>query len=634
MRCFSLWLLLLLVAQLDCWGQGAHPVYRFRRYPLDSMRLLSKQASVPDTMRVFFLNRLSVAASSTDLAGAVKYISEAVALAHKVGYVRGELNCLKQEGNFYSESGDYIHAQLSYQRGVELASRHFLLEQLAHLHLNMGATAAITGDASRSLHYLLLSLDQFRRVRHGGVTPDDTALVYSNLSNTCFQLHQVKRARTYARIAVGLFSQLPESSGASQANIILGRTFWEQRPITKSTLDSATKYMLRATELQRTANDVKEEAGTLLDLATIYGQRGLYPAMGKAATRSLALAKQVGSLPFRVEATELLAKADAALGNYLAAYVHSQEASNLRQLLSSTEKAKALVQLQIKADVKSREQRIEVLQRQAQTAAAIVRVQEQRQKWLLRAALLLSVMLFGGSVFYVQLRRKRLLLAQANLEIQRANLEIKEAMVEKEVLVQEIHHRVKNNLQLISSLLAWQTSTLPDPALVAVLASSQARIQSMALVHEFLYQSDNLAQVRLETYLPELLNSLHQSLSSPRQVITLTMDIAPVTMQAKDASAFGLLVSELITNAFKHAFAGREVGKLHVSLAQSDTYFMLQVVDDGAGLPLVVPSGKPKSLGMQIVNQLAKQLKAKFTISPHSPTGTCAEIMRVYTTTT
>jgi len=344
----------------------------------------------------------------------------------------------------------------------------------------------------------------------------------------------------------------------------------------------------------------------------------------------MTLAKQVGSLPFRVEATQLLAKADAALGNFPAAYVRSQEASDLRQILSSTEKTKALAQLQVKYDVREREQRIGVLQREAQAAAAVVRVQEQRQKWLLRVALLLSVMLFGGTVFYVQLRRKRLLLAQANQEIQRANLEIQEAMVEKEVLVQEIHHRVKNNLQLISSLLAWQTSTIPDPTLAAVLGSSQARIQSMALVHEFLYQSDNLAQVRLETYLPELLNSLHQSLSSPRQTITLTMDIAPVIMEAKDASALGLLVSELVTNAFKHAFTGREVGTLHVRLAKSDTYFMLQVVDDGLGLPATLPSGKPKSLGMQIVSQLAKQLKAKFTVSAHSPNGTCAEIMRVY----
>jgi two-component sensor histidine kinase len=632
MRCFSLWLLLLLVAGLNCWGQGAHRVYRFRRYPLDSLKLLSKQADVPDTMRVFFLNRLAVSTSSTDLAGAVEYINQAAALAHKIGYVRGELNCLKTKGNFYQESGDYVNAQLAYQQGVELASRHFQLEQLAHMHLSMGAMASNTGDGERALRYLLLSLDQFRHVRHGQVVMDDTALVYSNLSNTCFQLHQVKRARKYARVALFLYNQLPESTGAIQANTILGRSFWEQRPITKSTLDSASRYMLRAADIQRQTAEPKEEAGTLLDLATIYGQRGLFPAMRQAAERSMTLAKQVGSLPYQVEATELLAKSEAGLGNYRNAYIHLQQASDLRQILSTTEKTKALAQLQVKYDVREREQRIKVLQREAQAAAAVVRAQQQRQKWLLGVALLLAVMLLGGAVFYVKLRRRRLLLAQANLEIQRANREIQEAMVEKEVLVQEIHHRVKNNLQLISSLLAWQTSTIPDPTLAAVLGSSQARIQSMALVHEFLYQADNLAQVRLDTYLPELLNSLHQSLSSPRQTITLTMDIDPLIMEAKDASAFGLLVSELVTNAFKHAFKGREVGTLHVRLAKSDTHFMLQVVDDGLGLPAIVPLGKPKSLGMQIVSQLAKQLKAKFTISAHSPSGTCAEVIRVYST--
>lgn len=274
-------------------------------------------------------------------------------------------------------------------------------------------------------------------------------------------------------------------------------------------------------------------------------------------------------------------------------------------------------------EVRVQEQEIRFLTQQARAAAAIAREQQQRQRALMGVAWLLTLGLVAAAIFSWRLRRNQALLAGAHQEISAA-------VAEKEVLVQEIHHRVKNNLQLVSSLLAWQSSRSTDPALVEVLTGSQARIRSMALVHEILYRADNLAQVRLDTYLAELLQSIHSSLNSGQQPVELTAELDAVVMEAKDASAFGLLVNELVTNAYKHAFGRQASGRLLITLCKKKCPygFQLRVIDNGAGLPDHGLVAKPESLGIHLVTSLAKQLKASVTATAHHPSGTCIEVTR------
>jgi tetratricopeptide (TPR) repeat protein len=152
-RSFILCLLLLganLVAKAQAQPVPAPIKYQFRDYPLDTLLLLRKQPGIPDTLRVFYLNRLSLAVSVQDLPAAVEYIREAIKLARTAGYVRGELNCLNQLANHYSQSGNYVQAQRYYQEGVDLAIKHNKPVQLARFYVNMGATAARTGDNDRS----------------------------------------------------------------------------------------------------------------------------------------------------------------------------------------------------------------------------------------------------------------------------------------------------------------------------------------------------------------------------------------------------------------------------------------------------------------------------------------------------
>jgi two-component system, chemotaxis family, CheB/CheR fusion protein len=145
----------------------------------------------------------------------------------------------------------------------------------------------------------------------------------------------------------------------------------------------------------------------------------------------------------------------------------------------------------------------------------------------------------------------------------------------KEVLLREIHHRVKNNLQIVSSLLSLQSNRSSDLGVMAILQDSQSRIRAMALIHEVLYQSSNLAALNFCKYIQTLTNNLFASHNIDRSKITLRIEIEPdVTIDIDQAVLCGLMISELVTNAFKHGFAGNLPGEIAIELMISDDNFL------------------------------------------------------------
>ncbi|HEX8657012.1 MAG TPA: tetratricopeptide repeat protein, partial [Hymenobacter sp.] len=477
-RSFILCLLLLganLVAKAQAQPVPAPIKYQFRDYPLDTLLLLRKQPGIPDTLRVFYLNRLSLAVSVQDLPAAVEYIREAIKLARTAGYVRGELNCLNQLANHYSQSGNYVQAQRYYQEGVDLAIKHNKPVQLARFYVNMGATAARTGDNDRSLKFLFLCLQEFRRAPAGVVHAADSAHVFTNIANTYRQMGRWSLAHSYAKKAVRLYQQLPAGASLAESYKVLADNFNAQAAQEPSAADSAALYYNRLVVLHLKAGNQQEAARNLSDLAACYQRKRRYNLMRDAAARALLLGRKVGAKVIQVDASRLLAAAYQGLGNFKQAFSYSEQANALNATVFDVEKAKELAQLQVKYDVRMREHQISVLEQQANLAAKVRKEQEQQQRWLLQVSWLLGLCLLGAGVLYWRLQKSQAEVKQANLGLVTANQELQAASAEKEVLVQEIHHRVKNNLQMVRSLLSWQTSVSPDPALAGVLANTQNR---------------------------------------------------------------------------------------------------------------------------------------------------------------
>ena len=188
------------------------------------------------------------------------------------------------------------------------------------------------------------------------------------------------------------------------------------------------------------------------------------------------------------------------------------------------------------------------------------------------------------------------------------------ALHEKEILIQEIHHRVKNNMAVISSLLQLQIGYIKDPGLIDVFRDSQSRIKSMALIHEKLYQSKTLAKVEMESYIKELSRTLFFTYNSRRIDLKIITNVENVYLDINSAVPCGLIINEVISNACKHAFVGREKGTIEITFEKKEEQFQLEIKDDGVGMPPNVDFSTFKSLGMNLVSALSAQLGAQLEI--------------------
>ena len=188
---------------------------------------------------------------------------------------------------------------------------------------------------------------------------------------------------------------------------------------------------------------------------------------------------------------------------------------------------------------------------------------------------------------------------------------LQSSLFEKEVMLKEIHHRVKNNLQVISSLLSLQGFEIEDLKLREIFRDSQTRIQAMALVHESLYQSKDLGKIDMDIYVRELVKKLLESHRKPSQVVEVQIRVEEGIFPLDTALPCGLILHELITNALKHAFRNG-TGLLKISLnPQPPDRFRLSVEDNGVGMPEGFKLGQEGSLGLRIVDALVQQLRGK-----------------------
>jgi PAS domain S-box-containing protein len=203
-----------------------------------------------------------------------------------------------------------------------------------------------------------------------------------------------------------------------------------------------------------------------------------------------------------------------------------------------------------------------------------------------------------------------------------AEEQIKASLMEKEVLLREIHHRVKNNLQVISSLISLQTDNLNDHRLNEVFGDVRDRVRTMALVHEKLYESGSLSRLNVADYVASLLHYLMRSHGTLEKNIVLYLNVAPAELPIVTAVPCGLIINELVVNALKHAFANSNSGELTVSLqpVPETAHVCLRVRDNGSGLPEGFDWRQCPSLGLQLVRILTRQLHG--TVEAESDKGT------------
>lgn len=231
------------------------------------------------------------------------------------------------------------------------------------------------------------------------------------------------------------------------------------------------------------------------------------------------------------------------------------------------------------------------------------------QTWWFRSLAILGMI--AGIYAFTRIRVSYLERNKLRELVDEKTRDLREALREKEVLVKEVHHRVKNNLAVISGLLQMQEWESEDPATRDVLKDSQMRIQSISLVHEKLYRSDNMAQVNFREYAGELLSAIASTYGHRRDQVELRTDIADIPLSVNLAIPTSLIMNELVTNAYKHGFREGGSGHISVCVETDGSHLKLEVRDSGAGLPDDFCEGSRNSLGMSLVSTLIRQLSGE-----------------------
>jgi PAS domain S-box-containing protein len=208
-------------------------------------------------------------------------------------------------------------------------------------------------------------------------------------------------------------------------------------------------------------------------------------------------------------------------------------------------------------------------------------------------------------------------------ERKRAEEQIRESLEEKEILLKEIHHRVKNNLQVIMSLLRHQAEYAHDQKIHDIFVESQSRIKAMSFIHEKLYQSDNLAKISLRDYISSLAKSLFSTYKVNTAQIHLAVDADDISLGVDTAIPCGLIINELVSNSLKHAFPDNRIGRIAITVRTvRPGEFELVVGDDGVGIPTGLDILNAKSLGLHLVTLLAKnQLRGRIEMMRNSGTS-------------
>jgi two-component sensor histidine kinase len=397
---------------------------------------------------------------------------------------------------------------------------------------------------------------------------EETSIAYGTLGNVAMKKKNYEEAISYFKKALLKFEN-------KESDVYAGYQFnigfaYSQMGDTKSALD----YIERSLAARKKLNILFDLQETYKGLADVYLQKGDY----KKAFENLTLYQAYKDSVFNETKTKQLAE--------------------IETLYETEKKDKAIAGLEQEKELQN------------------LRADKQQAQIYLGAAGLMILLGVSGIFFRQATLRKK-----HNQELEIKNREIAKQNAERELLLKEIHHRVKNNLQIISSLLSMQTRGLKDEKMKDAMKESQSRVKTMALIHEKLYQYENLSKINMQEYIQQLSDFLTQTYRSDKD-IQVTIDAADINLDMDMAIPLGLITNELLSNSLKYAFEDRSQGEIIISFSQKEPgSYSLLIKDSGIGLSENLDIENTKSLGLKLVKTLTRQINGQLKIVPQPGTS-------------
>jgi len=541
-------------------------------------------------------------------------------------------------GIVYETISDYPQAMGYYKQSYDKYKEINDVAGTALLLNNIGFVYEALSKYKEALEYYLKSLYQYEQIDD----KDGMASLLNNIGNVYQAISNYDRALEYLQKARDMYLDLGDSSGVAIAIHNIGIIYHDL-----GDYDKALEYYFQSMQTDIDQNDKMGISASYNNIAVVYDEIDELDKSLDYYNRSLALSEDIkdrysiantinnkGFLLLKMKKTddafihftkalkiaqeisaqELIKESYDGLSQYYQDQKDFQKSleyyilcEDIEDSLFSINTQKQISELQLQYDLESKEREISLLQKENE----IKKLQLNRQKNLryFFIAIFIFLVLIILLTYYAYITKKRMTTNLLEEIEERTKIEeqLKLSLKEKNVMLKEIHHRVKNNMQIISSLLSLQAQHIKDEESLQIFNDSQDRIRSMALVHEKLYQSSDFSSIDFSEYVHDLVSSIHQ----PKLTnIETDIDVENIVIDINKAVPCGLIINELITNAFKHAFPNNQEGKIKITMKLDDTEtYILVISDNGIGLPDDLDFRNTKSLGLQLVTGLVRQLQ-------------------------
>lgn len=507
-----------------------------------------------------------------------------------------------QLGTMYSEQAKSEQAIQQYFSAIEPYEKLGLKRSLSQVYTNIGIEYANLENSEKAMENYRKSLQIKRELN------DSTGAgrCFINMGLEQMYMDQYDSAIVSLNLALEL---LKSSDNAFYNGIIfnnLGLTYFNM-----GDLNTSKEYYLQSIrEIEKTDNR-RSLSATYNNLAEIALKLEQYNEAIEFSNQAIELSIQVGSKPKLLDAYQTLSRSYEATGRYEEALTYFRSATQIKDSIANENVKKNIDELETRYETAKNERRISDLNYKQHLSDIELDKSRFRNLTLYAGLGFLFLLLLLLGFNYLRSKRASERLRQKNIQIEEKNRIIEQSLEEKEMLIREVHHRVKNNLEIISSLIELQTVGMSnDDVLLETIKNWQSRIDSIALIHNNLYKTEDLSSVPLQSYLEKLSSNI-ASIYEGKHPIKTEIQASSLRANIDRSIPIGLIVNELISNAYKHAFPKR-AGRIKVTLARiTDHQIELKIWDDGIGLPDDFHFEETESLGLKLVKILVRQIKGQ-----------------------
>ena len=491
-------------------------------------------------------------------------------------------------GNHYIDNAYLNLAIEAFYKALSLAEESGDTIEKANALGGVGLANLYLKDYEKAINYYL----QQEKILRNLNKEYELSITYTNIGEAYNSLNDYVAALGFHKKALSLREKMNFQLARSNSLHNIAYTYY----LMKDSADNALKYIERALDIDKEIRNYDGFAKNYMLLGKMMILKNKRQAGIRYLEQSLTLAQKYNNTSVILETTGALSKLYADEGNFAKAFACLVINNEINDSMVSGNTVKRITQLEMQHDFDRKQNETEVthLKERLQFETTL-----RRNRLLFVFAIIIgSLIIATGTVIYFSYVKSR------------------KADKEKEALLKEIHHRVKNNLMVISSLLNLQSASIHDDTTKNAVRESQSRVKSMALIHQLLYQSERFTSIDFPKYLEQLMASLQSTYRQPGRNVEYIIQAEDLKIDIDTAIPLGLITNELATNAYKYAFTDSIYGRIKVDLSRTkDHKCLLQISDNGKGLPADFDLESSSTLGLKLVKILTKQIKAKMNYS-------------------